>query len=162
LLCGKELVMTRSDPRRPPAAAASPAARIKAVADGVTAAGFTARLDDLHGSGCVTITAHQPGREDVDIVLDEDGYAKLRWWPGPDAAAGEISGAITRVLTAIAAAPAPGSRAGRSRASNWGKTSSAMPVTIAELRASATVDLNTAARALGLGRTKAYELARRE
>jgi hypothetical protein len=37
-----------------------------------------------------------------------------------------------------------------------------MPVTIAQLRASATVDLMTAARALGLGRTKAYELARRE
>jgi len=35
-----------------------------------------------------------------------------------------------------------------------------MPVTIAQLRASATVDLMTAARALGLGRTRAYELAR--
>lgn len=36
------------------------------------------------------------------------------------------------------------------------------PVTIAQLRATATVDLMTAAHALGLGRTKAYELARRE
>ena len=36
------------------------------------------------------------------------------------------------------------------------------PVTITQLRASATVDLMTAARALGLGRTKAYELARRD
>ena len=35
------------------------------------------------------------------------------------------------------------------------------PVTISQLRASATVDLITAARALGLGRTKAYELAKR-
>jgi hypothetical protein len=35
-----------------------------------------------------------------------------------------------------------------------------MPVTITQLRANATVDLMTAARALGLGRTKAYELAR--
>jgi hypothetical protein len=35
------------------------------------------------------------------------------------------------------------------------------PVTISQLRTSATVDLITAARALGLGRTKAYELARR-
>lgn len=35
------------------------------------------------------------------------------------------------------------------------------PVTISQLRSSATVDLITAARALGLGRTKAYELARR-
>jgi hypothetical protein len=31
-----------------------------------------------------------------------------------------------------------------------------MPVTITQLRASATVDLMTAAAALGLGRTKAY------
>ena len=36
------------------------------------------------------------------------------------------------------------------------------PVTITQLRASATVDLMTAARALGLGRTKAYELASRD
>jgi hypothetical protein len=35
-----------------------------------------------------------------------------------------------------------------------------MPVTITQLRASATVDLMTAATALGMGRTKAYELAR--
>src|SRR5262249_41361884 len=35
------------------------------------------------------------------------------------------------------------------------------PVSISQLRTSATVDLLTAARALGLGRTKAYELARR-
>jgi hypothetical protein len=37
-----------------------------------------------------------------------------------------------------------------------------MPVTTAQLRANATVDLMTAARALGLGRTRAYELARRD
>lgn len=36
------------------------------------------------------------------------------------------------------------------------------PVTISQLRSSATVDLMTAARAVGLGRTKAYELARRD
>ena len=36
------------------------------------------------------------------------------------------------------------------------------PVTIAQLRAVPTVDLMTAARALGLGRTKACDLARRQ
>ena len=36
------------------------------------------------------------------------------------------------------------------------------PVTIAQLRATPTIDLMTAARALGLGRTKAYDLARRQ
>jgi hypothetical protein len=37
------------------------------------------------------------------------------------------------------------------------------PLTLDELRAlPATVDLPTAARALGLGRTKAYELAKRD
>jgi hypothetical protein len=36
------------------------------------------------------------------------------------------------------------------------------PVSIAQLRATATVDLMTAARALGLGRTKAYNLAKRD
>ena len=34
-------------------------------------------------------------------------------------------------------------------------------LTIAQLRTHPTVDLMTAAKALGLGRTKAYELARR-
>jgi hypothetical protein len=37
-----------------------------------------------------------------------------------------------------------------------------MPVSIAQLRANATVDLMTAALALGMGRTKAYDLARRD
>ena len=37
-----------------------------------------------------------------------------------------------------------------------------MPITIPLLRARATVDLMTAAGALGLGRTKAYELARHD
>jgi hypothetical protein len=36
------------------------------------------------------------------------------------------------------------------------------PVTIAQLRVTPTADLMTAARALGLGRTKAYDLARRQ
>jgi hypothetical protein len=36
------------------------------------------------------------------------------------------------------------------------------PVAIAQLRAAPTVDLMTAACALGLGRTKAYDLARRQ
>jgi hypothetical protein len=36
------------------------------------------------------------------------------------------------------------------------------PITIAQLRAAPTIDLMTAARALGLGRTKAYDLARRQ
>ena len=36
------------------------------------------------------------------------------------------------------------------------------PVSIHQLRTTATVDLMTAARALGLGRTKAYALAKRD
>jgi hypothetical protein len=36
------------------------------------------------------------------------------------------------------------------------------PVTIAQLRKTATVDLMTAAAALGLGRTRAYQLALRD
>jgi hypothetical protein len=35
-------------------------------------------------------------------------------------------------------------------------------LTISQLRSTATVDLMTAARALGLGRTKAYELAKHD
>jgi hypothetical protein len=37
-----------------------------------------------------------------------------------------------------------------------------MPVSIVQLRARATVDLMTAAGALGLGRTRAYDLARHD
>ena len=44
---------------------------------------------------------------------------------------------------------------------SW-RTDPMMTITIAQLRARATVDLMTAACALGLGRTKAYELARHD
>ena len=37
-----------------------------------------------------------------------------------------------------------------------------LPVSVSQLRSSATVDLMAAAAALGLGRTKAYELAKQD
>jgi hypothetical protein len=63
---------------------------------------------------------------------------------------------------------APGDQAARwlsgkqPRAARLRRTDPMTPITIAQLRARSTVDLMTAACALGLGRTKAYELARHE
>jgi hypothetical protein len=78
---------------------------VRAIADGLSAAGFGARLDDPQATGAVTITVCPPGRKEADIILDDDGYAELRWWPGPDATPTDVTDLIARLLTIIAAPP---------------------------------------------------------
>jgi hypothetical protein len=51
-------------------------------------------------------------------MLDEDGYAEVRWYTNPAAPAADVTAALARVLAAVTAAPAvlapaPASSAGR-------------------------------------------------
>jgi hypothetical protein len=88
------------------------AARIRAIAAGLTAAGVTAGTNGNHLTGLdVTATSRPPGRAKTEIMLDEDGYAEIRWSTNPDAPAPEITrilAAITATPSALAPAPTPG------------------------------------------------------
>lgn len=83
-----------------------PAARIRAIAAGLTAVGITAATDGSNITGlAVTATTQPPGRATAEIMLDEDGYAEIRWFTNPAAPAPEITAALTRILAAITETP---------------------------------------------------------
>jgi hypothetical protein len=90
----------------PPTARNDPADRIRAIADGLTAAGITAATNGNHITGLdVTATTQPPGHARTQIMLEEDGYAEIRWYTNPHAAAHDVTTALTRILTAINATP---------------------------------------------------------
>jgi hypothetical protein len=80
---------------------ADPAVWVRAVAHELAAAGLTARVDDPGIVRAVAVTAGMPGRADADVIIDEDGYAELRWWPGPDAAPATVASIIVHALAAV-------------------------------------------------------------
>src|SRR5882724_841950 len=71
---------------QPPLATADPAGRIRAIAAGLAAAGVAASTNGNHLTGLdVTATIRPPGRARTEIMLDEDGYAEIRWHTNPAA-----------------------------------------------------------------------------
>jgi hypothetical protein len=84
----------------------APADRIRARAAGLTAAGVAADTNGNCLTGLdVTVTAQPAGRARTEIMLDEDGYAEIRWYTNPAASASDVTAALTRVLAAITAVP---------------------------------------------------------
>jgi hypothetical protein len=56
------------------------ARRMRAIAAGLQAAGLTAALHETRGVLDITAACHRPGAKDIKIILDEDGYAEIRYW----------------------------------------------------------------------------------
>lgn len=40
----------------------------------------------------------RPGRREIEVVVDEDGYAELRWWAAPGATPADVAAVITAPL----------------------------------------------------------------
>jgi hypothetical protein len=84
----------------------TPADRIRAIAASLAAPGVATGTNGNHLTGLdVTATVRPPGRAKTEIMLDEDGYAEIRWYTNPAAPAAEVAAALTRVLAAVTAAP---------------------------------------------------------
>lgn len=100
-----------------PSAPHDTAQRIRAIAAGLTAAGITTATHGNNITGLdVTATTQPPGHATTEIMLDEDGYAEIRWYTNPAAPAPDVTTALTRILAAITAAPSalhPHPRPGR-------------------------------------------------
>jgi len=77
------------------------AARMRAIASELSAAGFDARLHETRASIDLTATHRAPGRRDIEAVIDEDGYVELRFWTGPGDRPGQVAAAIARVMAAV-------------------------------------------------------------
>jgi len=98
--------MTNTPRDQAPPAPEDPAAWIQAIAAGLAATGVDTGTngDNLTGLD-VTVTVRPPGLAKTEIMLDEDGYAEIRWYTNPAAPPAEVTAALTRVLAAVAAAP---------------------------------------------------------
>jgi len=84
----------------------TPAERIRAIAAGLAVAGVTVGTNGNHLTGLdVTAAARPAGRARTEIMLDEDGYAEIRWYTNPAAPPADVTAALTRVLAAVTAAP---------------------------------------------------------
>ncbi|HUZ23517.1 MAG TPA: hypothetical protein VMV07_07115 [Streptosporangiaceae bacterium] len=98
--------MTVPIPDQVPCAPEDRASWIRAIAAGLAAAGVVTGTngDNLTGLD-VTATVRPPGLAKTEIMLDEDGYAEIRWYTNPAAPAAEVTAALARVLAAVTAAP---------------------------------------------------------
>lgn len=94
-------------PGQAPAAIADPAGRIHVIAAGLAATGAAISTNGNNLTGLdVTATIRPPGYATTEIMLDEDGYAEIRWYTNPAAPPADVTAALARVLAAVTAAPA--------------------------------------------------------
>jgi hypothetical protein len=79
------------------------AARMHAIAAALTAAGVTARVHVTRGVLDVTATWERPDPKAAEVIVDEDGYAEIRYWNQPWATPPQVATVIVRALAAITA-----------------------------------------------------------
>src|ERR1700729_1271662 len=79
------------------------AARMKAIAAALTAAGLTAQVHVTRGVLDVTATWERPDAKAAEVIVDEDGYAEIRYWIQPWATPPQVAMVIVRALAAITA-----------------------------------------------------------
>ena len=78
---------------------------IQAVAAQLSAAGLASFVHETSAGLDLTATSHHPGRRDIEVVVDEDGYAELRWWAAPGATPADVAAGIIRAIASVTAAP---------------------------------------------------------
>jgi hypothetical protein len=97
--------MTIPVPRSAKAPVGGSAAWIRAIAAGLSITGLATALRESSAGLDVTAIARRPGHRDISAILDEDGYAELRWWIDPAAPSAEVTVGLARALAAVPAPP---------------------------------------------------------
>jgi hypothetical protein len=87
-------------PPGPPVNDPAVAERMRATAAGLTSAGFTVHLHNTKGVLDIAAVYRRPGGRDIKVIIDEDGYAEIRYWNSPAAPPGDVTGLI-RALTRL-------------------------------------------------------------
>jgi hypothetical protein len=90
-------------------AASDPGAWLRAVSSGLVESGLNARVHPTKAGWQLSAVLQRPGRREIELILDEDGYAELRWWNDHGSVPAQVTTAIIRAVTAITAGP-PASR----------------------------------------------------
>jgi hypothetical protein len=77
-----------------------PVAWIRAVAEDLAAAGLVTAVRTTRAGLDVTASIHEPAGPAAEVILDEAGYAELRWWIVLTTSPAEVTAIIARVLDA--------------------------------------------------------------
>jgi hypothetical protein len=75
--------------------------RLQAIAAGLRAAGLTVRVQQTRAGWDLTGVLERAGGRASEVVVDEDGYAELRFWHRLDAAPAEVTEVITGALAVL-------------------------------------------------------------
>ena len=77
------------------------AARMRVIAAGLAAHGLTTHLTDSRAGLDLTATLSPSGKREAEFLLDEDGYAELRFWSPPCTPPAQVTATAIRALQAI-------------------------------------------------------------
>jgi anti-sigma regulatory factor (Ser/Thr protein kinase) len=81
---------------------------LRAMAADLTAHGLTTHLTDSRAGLDLTATLSPSGRREAELIIDEDGYAELRYWIPPGTPPAEVTAAALRALHAVTGPARPG------------------------------------------------------
>ena|ERR1035438_1364881 len=81
---------------------------MRAMAAELSAHGLITHLTDARAGLDLTATLSPSGKREAEIIIDEDGYAELRYWNPPGTTPAEATATALRALSAvIGTAPGP-------------------------------------------------------
>jgi serine/threonine-protein kinase RsbW len=84
---------------------------LRAMAADLAAHGLTTHLTDSRAGLDLTATLSPSGRREAELIIDEDGYAELRYWIPVGTPPAEVTAAALRALNAVTStAPNAGRR----------------------------------------------------
>jgi hypothetical protein len=86
-------------------AASDPGAWLHAVSSGLAKSGLNARVAPTQAGLELSAALQRPGRRETELIIDQDGYAELRWWSGPGSTPAQVITAVIRAITAVTAVP---------------------------------------------------------
>ena len=87
--------------------------RMRAIAADLAAHGVTTHLTDSRAGLDLTATLSPSSKREAEFLLDEDGYAELRFWNPPGTPPAQVTATAIRALQAVTGtAPDPGPRPG--------------------------------------------------
>ena len=74
---------------------------MRAMAAELSAHGLTTHLTDARAGLDLTATLSPSGKREAEIIIDEDGYAELRYWNPPGTTPAEATATALRALSAV-------------------------------------------------------------
>jgi anti-sigma regulatory factor (Ser/Thr protein kinase) len=101
----RRTAMTEPGPAAP---AQYDAQLMRAIAAELTACGLTTHLTDSRAGLDLTATLSPSGKREAELIIDEDGYAELRYWNPPGTPPAEVTATALRALNAVTRAPQGG------------------------------------------------------